>query len=169
MIKALSGTPYRTHSQPTSQLDRNCSAMQPTLHTAHTGAHSLNSLTQLTHSVSHTHTFMHAIPDFHPPGSLFFSFFPLYIVLCISAVSPPQLRVLCLMYHRLLSVSLLLLPQLSSLLHAAYSSSSFFFFGSSCWFTVLKFILLCILCCLTRCLRVSSSLQRLSLLWCLLA
>lgn len=50
MIKALGGTPYRTHSQPGSQLDRNCSAMQPTLRTAHTGA------------LTHTHTYGYTLP-----------------------------------------------------------------------------------------------------------
>lgn len=75
MIKVLCGTPYHTHTQPTSQLNRNCSAMQPTLNTAHTGTR------------SHTHTTIHTIAllfhIFHPPGSLFFSYF--FISCCVSA------------------------------------------------------------------------------------
>lgn len=46
MIKALCGTPHHTHSQPTSQLNRNCSAMQP-------------SSTQLALELAHTHILLY--------------------------------------------------------------------------------------------------------------
>ena len=153
MIKALPGTPYRTHSQPTSQLDRNCSAMQPVLHTAHTGSHSL------THAHTHTYTYTHTCTlllsrfvSFIPavPYSFLFFFTSCCVFLRRFSSFSFQLKVL-------FNVSPLVVP-VSSPAGSPHSYFAFFVI-SSCCFTVPFFknsFLLRSLCCQSQCLRLSA-------------
>ncbi len=113
MIKALPGTPYHTHSQSTSQVDRNYSAMQPALHTSHTGSHSL------THTQTHIHA-RYSFPVLCLSSLWFLILFFIFTSCCVFlrcfSCSSFQLKVLCLMYHRLLSPSLLLQAHLDGTL-----------------------------------------------------